>query len=155
GDGSGTPASVTLFTDVDTNGVTLDENDAIKFDLVFNGKTTTITVDKRTVDAALGSSDGVVADSTDMASVVALALQNAGFDTTRDGTIAVEGAGGVEITPVSDATDATLAVLQSGTSYNGIFFGVSDFDMSNAADVKLDAYIEGLDAMVANVTIAA
>src|SRR5690606_8562166 len=87
GDGSGTPASVTLFTDVDTDGVTLDENDAIKFDLVFNGEATTITIDKRTVDAALGSSDGVVADSTDMASVVALALQNAGFDTTSDVTV--------------------------------------------------------------------
>ncbi len=155
GDGSGTPASVTLFTDVDTDGVTLDENDAIKFDLVFNGETTTIIIDKRTVDAALGSSDGVVADSTDMASVVELALQNAGFDTTSDVTVAADGSGGVAITHATDATDATLAVLNSATSDNGNFFGATDIDISNVTDAQLDAYIAGLDAMAAKVTTAA
>ncbi len=155
GDGGGNPASVTLFTDVDTDGVTLDNNDAIKFDFVFNGETTTITIDRATVDAALGSSDGIVADAADMASVVELALQNAGFDTTNDVTVAGDASGAVIITHATDAADATLAVLNSATSDNGNFFGVTEIDISNATEAELNAYIAGLDAMAANVTTAA
>src|SRR5690606_18349765 len=82
-----TPASVTLFTDVDTDGVILDEDDVIRFDLVFNGEARRVIIDKATVDAALGNGDGVVADAAAMVTVVELALQNAGFDTTTDVTV--------------------------------------------------------------------
>src|SRR5690606_24036677 len=78
GDGGGNPAVVAVFSDVSA-GVTFDGNDAIKFDFVFNGETTTITIDKSVVDEALGTSDGVVGDAGDMAKVVEKALQNAGF----------------------------------------------------------------------------
>ena len=155
GDGLGAAANVVLFTDVNTAGVTLDENDAIKFDLVFDGETTTVTIDKATVDAALGTTDGVVADGASMASVVELALQNAGFDTTTDILVTDDGAGAVTITHGTDSTTSTLAIENSATSNNGNFFGATDFDITNATDAQLNDYIGGIDAMAAKVTTAA
>ena len=153
GDGSGAAASVELFADVDTAGVTLDDNDAIKFDLVFDGETTTVIINKATVDAALGSSDGVIADAADMVTVVELALGNAGFDTS---TVTVaDSSGAVTITHNDDATTSTLAIENSATSNNGNFFGATDIDITNATDAQLNEYISGIDAMFAKVTTAA
>lgn len=154
GDGGGNPASVVLFTDVDTDGVTLDENDAIRFDLVFDGEARTITITKATVDAALGTTDGVVANAGDMVDVVELALQNAGFDTTNDVTVA-DAAGAVSITHATDSTESTLAIENSATSDNGNFIGATEIDITNATVAELDEYINGIDAMAARVTTAA
>lgn len=148
------PASVTLFTDVNTDGVTLDEDDVIKFNLVFNGEARRVIIDKATVDAALGTSDGVVADAADMVTVVQLALRNAGFDTTTDVTVSAN-AGAVVITHVNKTTDDTLAVTNAATSDNGNFFSVIDIDITDITDELLDEYIAGIDAMAAKVTTAA
>src|SRR5690606_27233629 len=129
GDGT-TPASVTLFADVNTDGVILDEDDVIRFDLVFNGEARRVIIDKATVDAALGASDGVVADAADMVTVVQLALRNAGFDTTNDVTVSAN-AGEVVITHVNNTTDDTLAVTNAATSDNGNFFSVIDIDITD------------------------
>lgn len=154
GDGGGNAATVVLFSDVDTDGVTLDGNDAIQFDLVFNGESTTITIDKSTVDAALGTSDGIVADAADMVTVVELALQNAGFDTTDDITVA-DNSGAVEITHATDSTESTLAIENTTTTNNGNFFGATDIDITNATEAELDSYIRAIDTMAAKVTTAA
>lgn len=151
GDGTN-PASVTLFTNV--NSVTLDEDDVIKFNLVFNGEARRVIIDKATVDAALGTSDGVVADAADMVTVVQLALRNAGFDTTTDVTVSAN-AGAVVITHVNNTTDDTLAVTNAATSDNGNFFSVIDIDITDITDELLDEYIAGIDAMAAKVTTAA
>lgn len=151
GDGTN-PASVTLFTNV--NSVTLDEDDVIKFNLVFNGEARRVIIDKATVDAALGTSDGVVADAADMVTVVQLALRNAGFDTTTDVTVSAN-AGAVVITHVNKTTDDTLAVTLAATSDNGNFFSVIDIDITDITDELLDEYIAGIDAMAAKVTTAA
>jgi len=155
GDGAGTPAAVTLFTDVDTNGVTLDGDDAIAFDLVFNGEARTVRIDKSIVDAALGTTDGVISDANDMVSVVELALQKAGFNTTSDVVVSADGSGGVVITHATDDTSATLAVVNSGTSSNGNFFDVTGIDITNATEAELNKFIAGLDLMAARVTTAA
>ena len=154
--GDGTDAAeVTLFTDVDTDGVTLEAGNVIKFDLVFNGESKTIVIDKATVDAALSSTDGVIADAADMVTVVELALQNAGFDTTADLTVADDGAGGVTLTHVDVESTSTLAIENSDSSSNGNFFGATDVDITNATEAELDSFIAGLEAMGKRVTTAA
>ncbi len=152
GNGAGTPASVTLFNNV--ADVTLDGDDALAFDFVFNGEARTVRITKATVDAALGTSDGVITDGADMAKVVEVALRNAGFDLTNDVTVSGTGTT-VTITHVTDSTDATLAVVNSKTSDNGNFFDVTDIDITNATQAELDAFIAGIEAMAAKVTTAA
>ncbi len=149
-----TPASVTLFADVDTDGVILDEDDVIRFDLVFNGEARRVIIDKATVDAALGNGDGVVADAADMVTVVELALQNAGFDTTTDVTVSAN-TGAVVITHANNTADDTLAVSNAESSDNGNFFSAIEIDITNVTDALLDDYIAGIDAMAARVTTAA
>ena len=153
GDGT-TPASVTLFADVDTDGVILDEDDVIRFDLVFNGEARRVIIDKATVDAALGNGDGVVADAADMVTVVELALQKAGFSTTTDVTVS-DNSGAVVITHANDTADDTLAVSNAESSDNGNFFSAIEIDITNVTDALLDDYIAGIDAMAARVTTAA
>lgn len=152
GTGTGTPATVTLFTNA--TGVTLDGDDAMAFDLVFNGEARTVRLTKATVDAALGTSDGTIATAADMVKVVEIGLRNAGFDLTNDVTVSSSGTN-VSITHKTDSTDATLAVVNSKTSDNGNFFNVTDIDITNATQAELDAFIIGLDAMAARVTTAA
>src|SRR5690606_21007613 len=153
GDGS-TAASVTLFADLGTDGVTLDDDDVIGFDLVFNGEARRVIIDKATVDAALGNGDGVVADAADMVTVVELALQNAGFDTATDVTVSAN-SGAVVITHANDTADDTLAVSNAASSDNGNFFSAIEIDITNVTDALLDDYIAGIDAMAARVTTAA
>lgn len=149
-----TAASVTLFTDLGTDGVILDEDDVIRFDLVFNGEARRVIIDKATVDAALGNGDGVVADAAAMVTVVELALQNAGFNTTTDVTVS-DNSGAVDITHANDTADDTLAVSNAESSDNGNFFSAIEIDITNVTDALLDDYIAGIDAMAARVTTAA
>ena len=132
----------------------LDEDDVIRFDLVFNGEARRVIIDKATVDAALGNGDGVVADAADMVTVVELALQNAGFDTTTDVTVSAN-TGAVVITHANNTADDTLAISNADSSDNGNFFSAIEIDITNVTDALLDDYIAGIDAMAARVTTAA
>ena len=155
GDGTN-EAVVAPFSDVSA-GFTLDEDDAIKFDLVYNGETTTITIDKAVVDTALSATDGNVASAAEMVTVLTKALQDAGFDTTAgtgDLTVAANG-NAVEITHTGVTASDTLEIANSGTSDNGNFFGVSDIDISDVDDTTLQSYIDGVNLMLESVTSAA
>lgn len=153
GDGAGTEAVVAVFGDVSA-GVTFDANDALQFDLIRNGTTTTIKIDKSTVDAALSSTDGVVANAADMATVLDLALTNAGIDTTTEVTVAAN-VNAVEITHATDALTDTLQIANSASSDNGNFFGVAGIDITSATTAELETYINGVNSMLESVTGAA
>lgn len=154
GDGSGTAAVVAAFSDVSA-GVTLDGDDTISFDLIKDGGTAvTVTINKATVDSALSSTDGVIADATDMATVLDTALTNAGFNTTTDVTVAANG-NAVEITHATDAVADTLEVANAASSSNANTFGISSLDITSASSADLEGYINGINGMLESVTGAA
>ncbi len=63
-----------------TGPVTLDGTDTVSFDLAIDGgAATTITIDKSTVDTALGTTDGIIGDNRKYALVLTQALQDAGI----------------------------------------------------------------------------
>ena len=145
---------------------TLDDNDAMQFQLAVNGgAATTVTIDKATVDAALGSTDGKVATDADMEKVVISALQNAGIDAVNNtGTpsasqVKVDGTG-ANLTITTGLVGATgapasLAISGAASSNNGNFMNVMDIDITNASAGQLNAYLQGVDKMFQNVTTAA
>jgi flagellin len=145
---------------------TLDDNDTMQFQLAVNsGDAKTITIDKATVDAALGSTDGKVATDADMEKVVISALNNAGIDavdntsTPTDSQVKVDGTGAnLTITTGlvgSTAAPASLAISGAATSNNGNFFNVMDINITNASESLLSTYLQGVDKMFQNVTTAA
>jgi flagellin len=155
GDGTN-GATVAVFSDVSA-GVTLDDNDAMTFNLVLNGTSKAVTIDKATVDSALSSTDGKIADATAMTTVVKKALENAGFDTTAstgDVTVAAN-ANAVEITTVGVTAADKLAVTDSASSDNGIFQNLVDIDITNASADDLKAYSNAIETMSGKVTTAA
>jgi len=155
GTSAGAAATATVFTGLGT-GLTLDDDDLIKFDLVFNGESKTVTIDKATVNEALSATDGTVANATAMAVVVSLALENAGFEVNATGDVTVAASGtGVVITHATDTTTSTLEVKNSTTSNNGNTFDATTFDITNATADDLNTYLQGIDAMFSKVTSAA
>jgi flagellin len=153
GDGAGTEAVVAVFADVSA-GVTLTGKNQISFDLIRNGTTTSITINKDTVNAALSVTTGAVADATEMATVVDYALTQAGIDTTTEVTVAANG-NAVEITHATDALTDTLEIANAASSSNGNSFGVSGIDITNASAAQLQTYIDGVNSMLESVTGAA
>lgn len=131
---------------------TMDDDDVLTFSIaVDGGAATQVTINKATVDAALSSTDGVIADASEYASVVTQALSNASVT-----GVTVAAAGGA-VTITSDDTTASSDVAISGlaSSDNGAWFGVTDIDVSVATDAELDSYIAGIESMSMSVITAA
>jgi flagellin len=153
GDGAGTAAVAQAFGDL-TSAITLDDNDEIKFDLIINGTSSTITINKAVVDQALSVTDGEITDAADMADVLVLALANAGIvdgvDVDVDATTA-------EIAHASDATTDTLEIANIASTSNGSYntFSATTFNITNADADQLAEYVSGIEAMAAAVTTAA
>ncbi len=67
--------------------VTFDPAETVTFDLIVDqsdlsaGDSYAVTVDKTVIDAALGTTDGVINDTTELKQVLELAFVNAGADT--------------------------------------------------------------------------
>jgi flagellin len=71
---------VSPYTVPDANSVALTATDSISFDLTVDGTDTRrVTIDKSTVDAALGSSNGMIYSGADLAKVIRLAVSNMGW----------------------------------------------------------------------------
>ncbi|HVW56148.1 MAG TPA: flagellin, partial [Rhizobiaceae bacterium] len=156
-------ATITLGTFA---AFTLDDNDTMQFQLAVNGDDAkTITIDKATVDAALGSTNGKVATDADMETVMVAALKNAGIDavdhtgTPTASQVKVDGSGtNLTITTglVGTATTAaSLTTTGAATSNNGNFYNVMDIDITNASADDLNNYLGAVDKMFQNVTSAA
>ena len=135
------------------SAMTLDDDDAITFSIaVDGGDATEVTINKATVDAALSSTDGAIADAADFASVVTQALSDAGV------TGVTVGSSGGAVTITSDDTAAAtsdVAITGVSSTDNGQTFGVLDIDISSASDAEMDTYIAGVEAMAQAVTTAA
>ncbi len=135
------------------SAMTLDDDDAITFSIaVDGGDATEVTINKATVDAALSSTDGAIADAADFASVVTQALSDAGV------TGVTVGSSGGAVTITSDDTAAAtsdVAITGLSSTDNGQTFGVLDIDISSASDAEMDTYIAGVEAMAQAVTTAA
>jgi len=145
-------AVVSVFGDV-SGGVTLDGDAKISFNLSVNGETSKITIDKKTVDDALNSTDGVIADADAMVTVLNRALSNAGL-TSSDVTAAVNG-NAVELTNARGvaATD-TLAVSDAVAVDEAGYAAIGDIDIT-APGADLDELISGVDKQLAKMATAA
>lgn len=153
-DGTPDTAATLTFGAFGSSAMTLDDNDAIKFDLAVNGgNAQTITINKATVDAALGTSDGKISDADDMATVMTTALANAGI-TSSDVTVS-NSSGSIKLTTATLGSSASLAATNAASSDNGNFTNVMDIDITNASSDQLNSYLDDVDTMFQNVTTAA
>jgi flagellin len=150
-------AVITAFTFASGTSITLDDDDALKFDLVFNGEAKTVTIDKATVDAALSATDGVIGSATDMDTVLTAALKNAGLTEGSGGDVTVAAGSGntVTITHNTAAADKTLEIKNADSSDNGNFFDATTFDITDASTSQLNSYMQGIDKMLSKITTAA
>lgn len=120
------------------------------FDIqVDNSPVTRITVDRDTVDTALGTSDGKVASASDLAQVLDHALYGKGLNVGASGTTVV-----FTIDPAVYPDAGTRASLRiSNVTDNigaGADFDLVDVDITDPAN-DLDNYLAGLDAMLQRV----
>jgi len=157
GGASGTAATITAFDFTTGTTITLDDNDVLKFDLVFNGEAKTITIDKATVDTALSATDGTIGDAADMVTVLSAAIGNAGLVDGSGGDVTVAAGTGTTVTITHNTADAdsTLEIKNADSSNNGNFLDATTFDITNATADDLNTYLQGIDAMFSKVTSAA
>ena len=154
--GSGTAANGTTGASLDLSGgipagsgTTMGLNDALNFNITIGDVSHNVTIDRATVDAALGTTDGKIADTTAWGTVLGKALSDAGF-----GSDVVTTTGGV-LTSVDASSGVNITVSNSASSDNGNFIDMSSMDISNASSLDLDKYINGVDRMIGKVTTAA
>jgi len=137
--------------------LTLEEGNAFRFSLaVDGGEPIMVTIDKATVDAALGTTDGSIANLADYVTVVEQGLADAGIT----GVTVGQNGGNTALTITSDNTDAAVSALEitnAASSTNGNFnqFNATEFDITEASVEDLDIYLRGLDAMLSRITTAA
>ena len=149
--GAGTAATTALTY----AALTLDEDDAITFNIAINdGAATSVRIDHRVVSSALGSSDGAIANAAAWAKVLSTALTNAGVDVGATGDVTVDGTTG-HISTVATGTEAKIAISGTKSSDNGNFFNAIDVNISSASDAQLKEYMQGIDTMLSKVTTAA
>jgi len=151
--GDGTDgATVAVFGDM-SSGVTIGGDAKISFNLSVNGASHKITIDKATVDAALNSKDGVVADAAAMVTVMNRALSNAGL-TSADVTVAANG-NAVELTnAVGVTTGDTLSVSDAVAVDDAGYAAIGSLDIT-ASGADLDEMISGVDKQLAKMATAA
>jgi flagellin len=147
---AGTAGTLTFGTSF-TTAVTLGDKDVIQFDLAVNGgDAKTVTIDKATVDAALGTTDGKITSAGDFGKVMAAAVSNAGLsdDVTVDATSG-------KISTVTTTVGSKVTIANINSSNSGNTFNVMDIDITNANANQLNNYLQGVDKMFQNVTSAA
>lgn len=150
----GPPATAAALTPTYA-AATLEDGNVIKFDLALNGgAATTITVDKATVDTALGTTDGVVGGAAAWADVLELAFTNAGIAVGATGDVTIDGTTGA-ITTVATGASSSIAISDVASSTNGNFFDATGFDITNADSAQLGEFLAGIDKMLGSVTTAA
>jgi len=129
------------------------EGQSFSFDFAVGGSAqATVTVDRGTVDAALGAgANGIIASADDMASVLNAAGQRVGLQATASG-------GAVTLTADNNRyPKAGVGMSLSAATKNtggAVDFNFADIDIT-AAGTDIDYYISGLDLMQSRVTAAA
>ncbi|MCQ8780925.1 flagellin N-terminal helical domain-containing protein [Mangrovibrevibacter kandeliae] len=156
------PAVAASVTGTWTGSETWDDQDAVTFNLaVDGGSPTKVTINKATVDAALGTSDGLVDTAAKWASVLTQALSDAsvsGLTVSQSGgnvTIAktTAGAGSVALSGFTTTTGAsTMSVANIDISDSAL--SALGVDGTNRKDV-VSAYISVVSQAITNVTAGA
>ena len=157
GDGGGNAATVTLFGDM-TGGVTIDGDASISFNLVINGTSQSVMIDKATVDAALSSTDGVIADAATMVTVVNYALTQSGISVGAGNQVSVAANGNaVEITHEGgDAVTDTLAITDATAVSEAGYDSMASITIDNSTtNAQINGFIGSVDRMLSAMTTAA
>lgn len=146
-----------------TEGFRIDPGGSLSLDITFSGATPqSYTVDKAHVDAALGTTDGVVKTATDMALVMNHALATSGLSFSNSGGalhVTVDPAirpeqGGKSDFVISNVTSTGVtAVAAEVTVPSGLDFDFLDIDITTGA--SLTRYLSGLEVMLNKVVAGA
>ena len=145
--GVGTSGSLARVTYASTQDFTLGANDEISFSVTIDGGSKqTFKITKDVVDAALGTTDGVVGSDASYGKVMQKALAN-----IQGATVDATG----KITSSSQGTGSTVAMAAGDTSVASV--GVADIDLTKAGitadDIK--GYINKVDSALSMVTAGA
>lgn len=134
---------------------TVHNTSEFSFDVkIGGGGTSTVTVDRSVVDAALGTSDGIIASAADLATVLTAAGQSQGM-------VAISSGGAVELTADhavypdagNKAPQMTLGNVRDNIGFV-LDFNLDDVDVSSGS-VTIDHYIDGVEEMLEKLTTAA
>jgi flagellin len=134
---------------------TVHNTSEFSFDVkIGNGATSTVTVDRSLVDATLGTSDGIIGSSADLAAVLTAAGQSHGM-------VANDLGGAVELTADhsvypdagSKAPQMTLGNVRDNIGWL-VDFDLEDIDVTDPS-TTIDHYLEGVEEMLAKATNAA
>lgn len=148
---TGAPSTAATLTPAYA-AATLQEGNVIKFDLALNGGAAkTITIDKATVTAALGTTDGVVTTAANWASVLQVAFTKAGVPAADLTINATTGA----LTTTATGASASIQISNVASSSNGNFFNATSFDITTASEAQLSNFLAGIDKMLGSTTAAA
>lgn len=111
------------------------------------GASNTYTVDRSTVDAALGTTDGYIGDATALATVIAFAAAPSGLSVTASGSMIIFAADQA-IYPEAGNRAARVSVgnVESNPTWT-LDFDLAEVDIT-AEDFTLDEYIRGVDYML-------
>ena len=143
------------FSGTFVNPTTFKTNDVARFDITRDGGTAvTVTIDRATVDAALGAAaNGIITSTANMALVFNKALDNAGVTDYRSKA----NAAGIEQTAaVGAATDGrTVSITNIESSNNGNLLDVSNFDITTADRPTVEKYLRDIDKVISKVIQAA
>lgn len=146
--GSGGSQATASFT-TNFSAVSLDSDDTLSFDIaVDGGASKTITIDKNTVDTALGASaNGTIATAADMSTVLNQALVGTGVATTSTGTTVT-----LDDTTSATGTASSIAISNVQASAGANSFSLMDLDITNATSDQISSYMNGIDKMISSVT---
>ena len=131
-----------------THDVTLGDTDVMSFTVkIGSGPTTKVAITKSMVDAALGSTDGVIDSEADYAAVLKKGLDDA---SVQGGTWAIA-ANSLTITTANNNENVVVGAIKIES------FGAADIDITTSgtsfSDIK--AYINIVDKAISKVTAAA
>ncbi|SMC72993.1 flagellin [Fulvimarina manganoxydans] len=131
-----------------THDVTLGDTDVMSFTVkIGSGPTTKVAITKSMVDAALGSTDGVIDSEADYAAVLKKGLDDAGV---QGGTWAIA-TNSLTITTANNNESVVVGAIKIES------FGAADIDITASgtsfSDIK--AYINIVDKAISKVTAAA
>jgi flagellin len=121
---------------------------------VGNAATSTVTIDRAAVDAALGTSDGIVSSAADLATILTAAGQSHGMVAIASGS-SIEVTADTAIYPNmgARAPQMTLSGVSDNIGYL-LDFDLDDIDVTDTT-ITIDHYLEGVEEMIRKMTDAA
>jgi len=135
---------------------TVHNSSEFSFDVkIGSGATSTVTVDRSVVDAALGTSDGIIASSADLATVLTAAGQSKGMVAVDSGGGAIELTADHAVYPDAGnkAPQMTLGNVRDNIGFL-LDFDLEDLDVTSTT-VTIDHYLDGVEEMLEKTTTAA